>query len=257
MDRKRDAITDSRFTWRAPARVVKRELLLWEAHVCFRSSFPSHSPCPAAHRILRTNGTPPLSHPHLFVGCVRLVAISTVCRKELHLWCNITFFSGVVEPLVVVRMLLIPAAVLGPYGIHRVLATLSWTLASPPLFSLTSSSRKSQLRMLFFAGMAQLVRCTQIFLFHIHGPETDTHYTRIQVVERARSPRARWPLGPCPCRVVHISSEPTGTGASPKTRVRVLGFATHMACRLLLSGRSSLHLSGSLHTRVLKYPSRS
>lgn len=65
-----------------------------------------------------------LTFSALFAICVRLMAMSTVCREEQHPWCSITFFSGsgAAEVPTLVRALLIPAAVLVPYSIRRVLA---------------------------------------------------------------------------------------------------------------------------------------
>ena len=60
----------------------------------------------------------------LFATCVRLMGMSTVFREEEHLWCGVTFFSGsgAAEMRTVVHVLLIrvPAGVLVPYGIWRV-----------------------------------------------------------------------------------------------------------------------------------------
>jgi len=52
------------------------------------------------------------------------MAMSTVFREEEHRWCSVTFFSGsgAAEVPTVVHLLLIPAAVLVPYDIRRVVA---------------------------------------------------------------------------------------------------------------------------------------
>jgi GPI ethanolamine phosphate transferase 3 subunit O len=96
-------------------------------------------------------------------------------------------------------------------------------------------------------GMARLVRCIRIL--HIHGPETDAHYTRM--VERARRPRGHRALGLVPV-ALQISLERTGTGASLKTEVHVLGFANAYGAPFAILWALFLHLSGSLHSRVLK-----
>jgi len=65
-----------------------------------------------------------LAFSSLFATCVRLTAVSTVCREEQHPWYSVTFFSGsgAAESPILVCMLPIPATVLVPYGVRRVLA---------------------------------------------------------------------------------------------------------------------------------------
>jgi len=52
------------------------------------------------------------------------MVISTICHVEQHPWRSVTFFSGLrtAESPTIVRVLLIPAAVLVPHGLRRVLA---------------------------------------------------------------------------------------------------------------------------------------
>ncbi|KAI0272081.1 hypothetical protein BGY98DRAFT_1002678 [Russula aff. rugulosa BPL654] len=164
-----------------------------------------------------------LTFAALFAGCVRLVAISTVCREEQHPWCSVTFFSGsgAAEPPVLVRVLLIPAAVLVPYGIRRVLAisksdkgiaSLVLPYILPP--ALITGSAYWLLEWLDSSG------AYEYFTF------TDLRQTRTILawssVVAVLGGTALWALVPVALR---ISSERTGTGASLKTEVRVLGFA--------------------------------
>lgn len=60
----------------------------------------------------------------LFAVCVRLMAISSVCREEQHPWCSITFFAGgtVAEPPALTLWLVVPAGVFLPLIVRRVLA---------------------------------------------------------------------------------------------------------------------------------------
>ncbi|TFY70669.1 hypothetical protein EVG20_g2336 [Dentipellis fragilis] len=61
----------------------------------------------------------------VFAACVRLMAISTVCREEQHPWCSIAYFAGgtVAEPPKLVLALALPACAFVPWYINRQLAT--------------------------------------------------------------------------------------------------------------------------------------
>ena len=164
-----------------------------------------------------------LTFAALFAGCVRLVAISTVCREEQHPWCGVTFFSGsgAAEPPVLVRVLLLPAAVLLPYGIRRVLAisksdngiaSIVLPYILPP--ALITGSACWLLEWLDSSG------AYEYFTFmDLRWTRTILAWSSVLVVVGGV---ALWALVPV---ALQISSERRGTGASLKTEVRVLGFA--------------------------------
>jgi phosphatidylinositol glycan class O len=164
-----------------------------------------------------------LTFAAIFAGCVRLVSISTVCREEQQPWCNVTFFSGsgAAEPPVLVRFLLIPAAVLVPYGIRRVLAmsrsdngiaSLVLPYVLPP--ALITGSVYWLLEWLDASGVYEY----PAFL-DLRWARSTLAWTSVVAVLCGI---ALWILVPV---ALHISSERTGAGASQKTEVRVLGFA--------------------------------
>ncbi len=168
-----------------------------------------------------------LTFAQLFAGCIRLVAISTVYHEEQHLWCSVTVLSGSGHwcrratssyPCMLICSCL--RAIL--YGIVSVVSwpSPSRITASPPCSPLHSPSCINHRLRMLAPGMARVVRCIRIS--HIHGPETDTHYTCM--VECARRPQWHCALGPGPV-ALQISSERTDTGASLKTEVCVLDFA--------------------------------
>ncbi|KAI0263618.1 hypothetical protein BC834DRAFT_938601 [Gloeopeniophorella convolvens] len=157
-----------------------------------------------------------LSFTALFAVCVRLMAISTVCREEQHPWCSVTFFSGsgAAEPPHLVRVLLIPAALLVPYGIRRVLAisksdngiaSLVLPYAVPP--ALAAGSAHWLLEWLDSTGRFPDLRT----------PRTALAWTSVVL---AGAGTVLWALVPV---ALHVSSE-RAPGAH-KTQVRVLGFA--------------------------------
>jgi phosphatidylinositol glycan class O len=159
----------------------------------------------------------------LFAACARLVATSTVCREEQHPWCSVTFFSGsgAAEPPVLVRVLLIPAAVLVPFGIRRVLAisksdqgiaSLVLPYILPP--ALITGSTYWLLEWLDSSGAYEYFRFMDL-------RQTRTILAWLSVITVLVG-SALWALVPV---ALHISSERKGTGASLKTEVRVLGFA--------------------------------
>ena len=167
-----------------------------------------------------------LAFAALFAGCVRLVAISTVCREEQHPWCSVTFFSGsgAAEPPVLVRVLLVPAAVLVPYGIRRVLA-------------ISKSDNGIASLVLPYILPPALITASACWLLEWLDSSSgayDEYFTIIMDLRRTRTilawlsvfvvigGTALWTLVPVALR---ISSERKGTGASLKTEVRVLGFA--------------------------------
>lgn len=172
-----------------------------------------------------------LTFAALFAGCVRLVAISTVCREEQHPWCSVTFFSGsgAAEPPVLVRVLLIPAAVLVPYGIRRVLAisksdngiaSLVLPYILPP--ALITGSACWLLEWLdSSSGAYEYFTFTFTFMMDLRRTRTILAWSSVLAVLGGI---AFWTLVPV---ALQISSERkgTGTGASQKTEVRVLGFA--------------------------------
>ncbi|KDR72845.1 hypothetical protein GALMADRAFT_212861 [Galerina marginata CBS 339.88] len=59
----------------------------------------------------------------LFTICVRLIAISTICREEQQPYCHVTFFasSSLPEPPVLVRYLAVAVAAALPYAMKRFL----------------------------------------------------------------------------------------------------------------------------------------
>ena len=164
-----------------------------------------------------------LAFAALFVGCVRLMAISTVCREEQHPWCSVTFFSGsgAAEPPVLARVLLIPAAVLVPYGIRRVLA-------------ISKSDKGIASFVLPYIIPPALITGSAYWLLEWLDSSGAYEYFTFIDLRQTRSilawssllailgGTAFWALVPV---ALQISSERTGTGASLKTEVRVLGFA--------------------------------
>ena len=165
-----------------------------------------------------------LAFAALFAGCVRLVAISTVCREEQHPWCSVTFFSGsgAAEPPVLVRVLLIPAAVLVPYGIRRVLAI------SKSDKGIASFVLPYILPPAFIAGSAYwlLEWLDSSGAYDEYLTFVDLRWMRTMLAWSSAlavlGGTALWALVPV---ALQISSERAGTGASLKTEVRVLGFA--------------------------------
>ena len=166
-----------------------------------------------------------LAFSALFAGCVRLVAVSTVCREEQQPWCSVTFFSGsgAAEPPFLVRVMLIPAAALVPYGIRRVLAfsksdhgiaSLVLTYVVPP--TLITGSAYWLLEWLESSGAYELP-----FRAVAELRKTRTTLAWMSMLSLGCGV-ALWALVPV---TLHVSSERTGTGASQKTQVRVLGFA--------------------------------
>ena len=164
-----------------------------------------------------------LAFAALFAGCVRLVSISTVCREEQQPWCSVTFFSGsgAAEPPVLVRLLLIPAAALVPYGIRRVLAvsksdngiaSLVLPYVLPP--ALITGSGYWLLEWLDASGAYEFPAFVDL-----RRARSTLAWTSVLAVVCGI---ALWALVPV---ALHISSERTGSGASQKTEVRVLGFA--------------------------------
>ncbi|CCL98860.1 uncharacterized protein FIBRA_00867 [Fibroporia radiculosa] len=59
----------------------------------------------------------------LFAACVRLMAISTVCREEQHPYCHATFFASASLPAPPLPMLIcaVPSALVLPYAVRRIL----------------------------------------------------------------------------------------------------------------------------------------
>ena len=164
-----------------------------------------------------------LAFAALFAVCVRLMAISTVCREEQHPWCSVTFFSGsgAAEPPALVRILLIPTAALVPYGIRRVLAisksdngiaSLLLPYVLPP--ALIAGSACWLLEWLDASGAYQ-----NLMYVDLRQARTILAWTSMLV---ALGGTALWALVPV---ALHVSSERTGAGAKHKTEVRVLGFA--------------------------------
>ncbi|KAI0298191.1 hypothetical protein BC826DRAFT_1103125 [Russula brevipes] len=98
-----------------------------------------------------------LAFAALFAACVRLMAVSTVCREEQHPWCRVTFFSGsgAAEPPALIRVLLIP-----PPPWCRMASGAFWpfpslTMALPPLScqrAAAGDGHKTEVRVLGFAN---------------------------------------------------------------------------------------------------------
>ncbi|KAI0299999.1 hypothetical protein B0F90DRAFT_1725887 [Multifurca ochricompacta] len=164
-----------------------------------------------------------LAFAALFAVCVRLMAVSTICREEQHPWCSVTFFSGAgaTEPPILVRLILIPVAVLVPYGIRRVLAvsksdkgiaSLLLPYVIPP--ALVAGSGYWLLEWLDSSGSG--------IYPDMRRARTTLAWTGIVA---ALGGTALWALVPV---ALHISTERlpgTNGSAQPKTEVRVLGFA--------------------------------
>ncbi|KAI9513378.1 hypothetical protein F5148DRAFT_1155355 [Russula earlei] len=159
----------------------------------------------------------------VFAACVRLMAISTVCREEQHPWCSVTFFSGsgAAEPPALVRVLIIPTAVLVPYGIRRVLAisksdngiaSLLLPYVLPP--TLIAGSTCWLLEWLETSGRYEYPAYLDLRL-----ARTILGWTSVLA---ALGGAVLWLLVPV---ALHVSSERINTNARQKTEVRVLGFA--------------------------------
>jgi phosphatidylinositol glycan class O len=164
-----------------------------------------------------------LAFSALFAACVRLMAVSTVCREEQHPWCSVTFFSGsgAAESPILVRVLLIPAAVLVPYGIRRVLAisksdngiaSLILPYVVPP--ALIAGSACWLLESLDASGAYE-------FPEYLDPRRARTILAWTSMLATVGG-TALWALVPV---ALHVSSEPAPAGAGHKTEVRVLGFA--------------------------------
>jgi len=164
-----------------------------------------------------------LAFSSLFATCVRFMAVSTVCREEQHPWCSVTFFSGsgAAESPYLVRMLLIPAAVLVPYGIRRVLAisksdngiaSLLLPYVVPP--ALITGSVCWLLESLDASGAYSLPE-----YLDLRRARTILAWTSMLATLGGT---ALWALVPV---ALHVSSERAPAGAGHKTEVRVLGFA--------------------------------
>jgi GPI ethanolamine phosphate transferase 3 subunit O len=164
-----------------------------------------------------------LAFSALFAACVRLMAISTVCREEQQPWCSVTFFSGsgAAETPILVRVFLIPAAVLVPYGIRRVLAisksdngiaSLLLPYVLPP--ALIAGSTCWLLESLDSSGAYQYPG-----YLDLRQARTILAWTSVLATLGGT---ALWALVPV---ALHVSSERTPAGTGHKTEVRVLGFA--------------------------------
>lgn len=164
-----------------------------------------------------------LAFSALFAACVRLMAISTVCREEQQPWCSVTFFSGsgAAETPIFVRVLLIPAAILVPYGVRRVLAisksdngiaSLLLPYVLPP--ALIAGSTCWLLESLDSSGTYQYPG-----YLDLRQARTILAWTSVLATLGGT---ALWALVPV---ALHVSSERTSAGAGHKTEVRVLGFA--------------------------------
>jgi phosphatidylinositol glycan class O len=164
-----------------------------------------------------------LAFSSLFAICVRLMAVSTVCREEQQPWCSVTFFSGsgAAESPILVRALLIPAAVLVPYGIRRVLAisksdngiaSLLLPYVVPP--ALIAGSACWLLETLDASG-------AYVYPEYLDLRQARTILAWTSVLATLGG-TALWALVPV---ALHVSSERPPAGASQKTEVRVLGFA--------------------------------
>ena len=162
-----------------------------------------------------------LAFSALFVACVRLMAVSTVCREEQHPWCSVTFFSGsgAAESPILIRVLLIPVAVLVPYGIRRVLAISNSDngIATPllPYFvppALIAGSACWLLESLDASGAYELPEYLDPRRAH-----TILAWTSMLATVGGT---ALWTLVPV---ALQVSSEPAPSGAGHKTQVRVLG----------------------------------
>jgi GPI ethanolamine phosphate transferase 3 subunit O len=164
-----------------------------------------------------------LAFSALFATCVRFMAMSTVCREVQHPWCSVTFFSGsgAAEVPTLVRVLLIPAAVLAPYGIRRVLATSK------------SDNGIASLLLPYVLPPALIAGSTYWLLESLDA--SGTYPTSGYVdLRRARTTLAwtsvlaalgaavLWTIVPV---ALHVSSERIPAGSVHKTEVRVLGFA--------------------------------
>ena len=164
-----------------------------------------------------------LAFSALFATCVRLMAMSTVCREEQHPWCSVTFFagSGAAEVPSLVRVLLIPAAVLVPYGIRRVLAisksdngiaSLLLPYVLPP--ALIAGSTYWLLESLDASGTYQASGYVDL-----RRARTTLAWTSVLA---ALGGAVLWTIVPV---ALHVSSEQIPAGSGHKTEVRVLGFA--------------------------------
>ena len=164
-----------------------------------------------------------LAFSSLFATCVRLMAVSTICREEQHPWCSVTFFSGsgAAESPNLVRMLLIPAAVLIPYGIRRVLA-------------ISKSDNGIASLLLPYVVPPALIAGSACWLLESLDASGEYEYPGYLDLRQARTllawtsmlatvgGTALWALVPV---ALHVSSERAPAGAGHKTEVRVLVLA--------------------------------
>ncbi|KAH9995319.1 hypothetical protein BJV77DRAFT_1059736 [Russula vinacea] len=162
----------------------------------------------------------PMSAPTARLRCVRLVSISTVCREEQQPWCSVTFFSGsgAAEPPVLVRLLLIPAAALVPYGIRRVLAV-------------SKSDNGIASLVLPYVLPPALITGSGYWLLEWLDASGAYEFPAFVDLRRARSTLAWTSVlassvalrsGPVPV-ALHISSERTGSGARRRRKCACLG----------------------------------
>ncbi|TRM58967.1 hypothetical protein BD626DRAFT_509328 [Schizophyllum amplum] len=71
----------------------------------------------------------------VFLGCARLIAVSTVCREEQQPYCHVTFYasSTLPEPPLPSLVLALPIALALPWILHRALRTSRSELGMTPL----------------------------------------------------------------------------------------------------------------------------
>lgn len=166
----------------------------------------------------------------LFLVCVRLISISTVCREEQQPYCHMTFFasSSLPSPPTLVLILALPmAGIVVPFVIQRILQITKSDVGVAGT-SLHFIVRPSLIAgsLLWYAEWADST--------HVLGSE---NFWSAAVLRMTRSLLAifamGWPLlaglllwWRIPlCLQIKVNEEKPGSGGKPKRQVTVLGFA--------------------------------
>ncbi|KAI0048438.1 hypothetical protein FA95DRAFT_1557935 [Auriscalpium vulgare] len=160
-----------------------------------------------------------------FAVCVRLMAMSSVCREEQQPWCSVTFFAGatVAEPPKLVIALAIPTCLVLPYIAKR-------------LLSISKSDNGIAAIFIPYIFAPSLLGGTAYWLLewvdssHVLGAGVDLRLARTLVAWCAMcaivvAGGVLWTLVPV-CLQIVTERVPNGPGEHDhKTQVIVLGFA--------------------------------
>jgi len=188
-----------------------------------------------------------LAFSALFATCVRLMAMRTVCREEQHRLCGVTFFSGsgAAEVPTVVRVLLISAAVLVPYGIRPVLSV--------------SKADNGIASLLLSVFAPALIAGSTYWLLESLDASGTFRYPGYVDLRRARTTLAWTSVvaalgGTVLCAIVpvalRVSSEKAPVALVTRRKCARSASPMPIGRPLRCSGRSGLHLSGSRRNRA-------